>query len=69
MAQPFLDAALVDRFVPVNAASYDDIRQVCARVRGAGLLHPGWDARWQAVTSSAPTAGPSSTPTLGDSAT
>jgi len=69
MAQPFLDAALVERFVPVNAASYDDIRQMCARVRDAGLLHPGWDARWQAVTSPAPAAGPSARPTYGDSAT
>ena len=48
-ARSVLDAALVERFVPMTAGSYDDIRAMFARVRSAGLLHPAWDSRWQLV--------------------
>lgn len=53
-ARPVLDAALVERFVPMNAASYDDIRAMYARVRDAHLLDPSWDARWQAIANRRP---------------
>jgi phosphonate transport system substrate-binding protein len=49
-ARPNLDAALVERFVRVDARSYDDIRDMYARVRGRGLLGPWWDARWRRMT-------------------
>jgi phosphonate transport system substrate-binding protein len=48
-AQEALEHALVDRFVAVDAASYDDIRGKLGRVRAAGLLPPSWDAEWQAI--------------------
>jgi phosphonate transport system substrate-binding protein len=48
-ARIVLEAALVERFVPVNAASYDDIRQMYGRVRRHGLLDQSWDARWQEI--------------------
>lgn len=48
-AQAVLADALVQRFVPVSAANYDDIRAMYARVRRHGLLDSGWDARWQAI--------------------
>jgi phosphonate transport system substrate-binding protein len=48
-ARPVLDAALVDRFVPMTAVSYDDIRQMYAKVRTTGLLDSAWDAKWDAV--------------------
>ena len=48
-ARPFLDAALVDRFVRMTPGSYDDIRSMFARVRKAGLLEASWDARWQRI--------------------
>jgi phosphonate transport system substrate-binding protein len=51
-AGPVLDAALVERFVPVTADSYADIRQMYATVRDARLLDPSWDARWQAISNS-----------------
>ena len=53
-ARPVLDAALVERFVPMNPDGYDDIRQMYARVRAAELLDASWDARWQAIAHSAP---------------
>jgi phosphonate transport system substrate-binding protein len=53
-ARPVLDAALVDRFVPMTADSYKDIREMYARVRKAELLDPLWDARWQAIADRAP---------------
>jgi phosphonate transport system substrate-binding protein len=49
-ARQVLDAALVERFLPVSARRYDDIRGMYARVREAGLLGPSWDARWQRTT-------------------
>jgi phosphonate transport system substrate-binding protein len=49
MALDLLDAALVERFVPVNADSYDDIRRMFRRVRRAGLLEASWNARWKAI--------------------
>jgi phosphonate transport system substrate-binding protein len=49
IARDVLDAALVERFVPMTAASYDDIRAMYRRVRHAGLLDASWDARWEAI--------------------
>jgi phosphonate transport system substrate-binding protein len=49
LALDLLDAALVERFVPVNADSYDDIRRMFRRVRRAGLLDASWNARWKAI--------------------
>lgn len=49
MARDLLDAALVERFVPINASSYDDIRRMFRRVLRAGLLDASWNARWKAV--------------------
>jgi phosphonate transport system substrate-binding protein len=49
MARDYLDAALVERFVPVDAGSYDDIRRMFRRVRRAGLLDASWNARWKAI--------------------
>jgi hypothetical protein len=48
-ARGVLDAALVERFVPMTAGSYDDIRAMFTRVRSAGLLDSSWDSRWQLV--------------------
>jgi phosphonate transport system substrate-binding protein len=48
-ARAVMADALVERFVPVSAASYDDIRAMYGRVRGAGLLDAEWDRRWQAI--------------------
>jgi len=48
-ARAALDRALVERFVPVNAGTYDDIRGMLARVRDHGLLPPAWDRDWQRV--------------------
>ena len=36
-ARPHLDHALVDRFVPVTDASYDDIRRMLVTVETAGF--------------------------------
>jgi ABC-type phosphate/phosphonate transport system substrate-binding protein len=44
-----LDAALVERFVAIDAAGYDDIRGMLARVRRAGLLETAWQTRWQTL--------------------
>jgi phosphonate transport system substrate-binding protein len=44
-----LQAALVERFVPVGAGSYDDIRTMLQRVQRAGLLDASWDARWRHI--------------------
>jgi phosphonate transport system substrate-binding protein len=52
-ARGFLDAALVERFVPVSGAAYDDIRAMSGRARRAGLLDAGWDARWRATIAGA----------------
>ncbi|HEX3219077.1 MAG TPA: PhnD/SsuA/transferrin family substrate-binding protein [Candidatus Limnocylindria bacterium] len=48
-AQPFLDAALVERFVPVSDGSYADIRVMFERVQAAGLLEAAWHATWRAM--------------------
>ena len=53
-ARPFLDAALVERFVQVDADSYEDIRKMYTTVRNADLLDPAWDARWQAIANPSP---------------
>jgi phosphonate transport system substrate-binding protein len=53
-ARSLLDAALVDRFVAVESASYDDIRAMFARVESAGLMDPAWHARWQALAAIPP---------------
>jgi phosphonate transport system substrate-binding protein len=52
-ARPVLDAALVERFVPMNGRSYDDIRAMYGKVRGAGLLDPSWDTQWDAIAGNA----------------
>jgi phosphonate transport system substrate-binding protein len=49
VARRVLDAALVERFVPVTDGSYDDIRMMLATVRNARLLSPSWDARWHFI--------------------
>ena len=48
-AREALDDALVDRFMGAEESSYDDVRQMLARVRGAGLIGPEWDERWQSM--------------------
>jgi len=48
-ARAVLDMALVERFVPVDAAIYDDIRGKLATVRDTGLLPPSWDLGWQRI--------------------
>lgn len=52
-ARPLLEAAMVERFVPLSGAAYDDIREMFGRVRRAGLLDAAWDARWQATITGA----------------
>jgi phosphonate transport system substrate-binding protein len=52
--QPFMRAAMVDRFVPMDDPSYDDIRAMLARVSAAGALDEAWRARWAAVSGAAP---------------
>lgn len=52
-ARPFLDAALVERFVPINDAGYADIRAMFDRVEHAGLLDAAWYADWAALAGSA----------------
>jgi phosphonate transport system substrate-binding protein len=49
VARPALDGAMVERFVAVDGDAYVDIREMFGRVRGAGLLEPWWEARWQEV--------------------
>jgi phosphonate transport system substrate-binding protein len=49
MARRALEAALVERFVPMTAGDYADIRRMYARVRAAGQLDIAWDARWNAI--------------------
>ena len=49
MARRALDGALIERFARVDAAGYDDIRDMFRRVRRAGLLDAAWDARWRAI--------------------
>jgi phosphonate transport system substrate-binding protein len=41
-----MDGAVVDRFVPVDSAAYDDVRGMLARVQEAGMLGPDWQSRW-----------------------
>ncbi len=53
-ARNVLDQALVERFVAVDAESFDDIRRMFGRVRRAGLLDRSWDARWQAISGALP---------------
>jgi hypothetical protein len=48
-ARAALDMALVERFVPVDAGMYDDIRGKLTRVRDHGLLPPSWDLGWQRI--------------------
>jgi ABC-type phosphate/phosphonate transport system substrate-binding protein len=50
VGRDFLRAALVERFVPANGGTYDDIRRMFRRVRRAGLLDASWRARWRAIT-------------------
>jgi phosphonate transport system substrate-binding protein len=45
-----LDAALVDRFVPIRGEAYEDIRAMVDRVRAARLLDAWWDRRWRAIS-------------------
>jgi len=52
-ARPFLEHALVERFVPLEDGSYADIRAMFERVSGAGLLDHAWAARWRAIVDSA----------------
>lgn len=56
-ARPFLDAALVDRFVPVDDNSYADVRLMLARVRRAGLVGSAWLDQWRTLTRAAEPAG------------
>jgi phosphonate transport system substrate-binding protein len=49
VAREPLSRALVERFVAVDARSYDDIRGMLQRVRRAGFLDSSWHARWQAI--------------------
>jgi phosphonate transport system substrate-binding protein len=44
-----LDRALVERFVAADARSYDDIRRMLARVRGARLLPTSWGVEWKRI--------------------
>jgi phosphonate transport system substrate-binding protein len=55
MARPVLDAALVERFVPMAAGGYADIRAMYARVRQAGLLDAEWEARWLEIAAASAT--------------
>jgi phosphonate transport system substrate-binding protein len=55
MARPVLDAALVERFVPMAAGGYADIRAMYARVRQAGLLDAAWEARWLEIAAASAT--------------
>jgi phosphonate transport system substrate-binding protein len=48
IAQPLLDAAGIDRFVPATDADYADIRRMFDRVEAAGLLPSWWWSRWEA---------------------
>ena len=52
-ARPLLDAALVDRFIPVSDGSYADIRRMFDRVEAAGLLDAAWHAGWRALAGAA----------------
>lgn len=49
MARTALHGALVERFVPIDAGGYDDIRTMFERVQRAGLLDGTWHARWRAI--------------------
>jgi hypothetical protein len=49
MARAALHGALVERFVPIDAGGYDDIRTMYERVQRAGLLDGTWHARWRAI--------------------
>ncbi len=51
-ARPVLHAAGIDRFVPVVAGDYDDIRTMLRTVRSAGLLPGWWDERWSELVGS-----------------
>ena len=48
IARPLLDAAGIDRFVPVADGDYGDIRAMFDRVQADGRLPPWWWARWEA---------------------
>lgn len=48
-ARPVLDAAMVERFVPIGGDGYADIRAMLARVQEARLLGAEWDERWAAA--------------------
>ena len=48
-AREVLDAAMVERFVPIDGDGYADIGTMLGRVRQAGLLGAEWDGRWAAA--------------------
>jgi phosphonate transport system substrate-binding protein len=48
-ARGVLDAAMVERFVPIDGDGYADIRSMLGRVQQAGLLGAEWDERWAAA--------------------
>lgn len=48
-AREVLDAAMVERFVPIDGDGYADIREMLGRVRQAGQLGAEWDERWAAA--------------------
>ena len=52
IARPLLDAAGIDRFVPVRDADYADIRGMFDRVQAAGWLSSWWWSRWEAEVAS-----------------
>jgi phosphonate transport system substrate-binding protein len=52
--QPFMRDAMVERFVPMDDGSYDDIRVMLARVSAAGALDDAWRSRWASVGAAAP---------------
>jgi phosphonate transport system substrate-binding protein len=48
-ARAVLNNALVDRFVAVDGAAYDDVRRMLAGARSAGLIGPSWDDQWRTM--------------------
>ncbi|MGH2429353.1 MAG: PhnD/SsuA/transferrin family substrate-binding protein [Candidatus Limnocylindria bacterium] len=49
-ARAVLEAAFVERFVPMDGDGYHDIRRMLREVQEAGLLRREWHARWAALT-------------------
>jgi phosphonate transport system substrate-binding protein len=52
LARPLLDAAGIDRFVPVTDGDYADIRRMFDRVEAARLLPSWWWPRWESEVGS-----------------